>query len=104
MFLLKNSNLVSLNLGGRGFTKVFPRIEKEINMPWKKMEMAVRGSDLRNRPRGELVPRDGRGQVTPHPARILSPFLWLPLSSGCSVVGAQLPKHLPTGALGTFSG
>lgn len=31
------------------------------------MEMAVRGSDIGRRPWEKLVPRDGRGQVSPLP-------------------------------------
>lgn len=34
MFLLKNSNLVSLNLVGKVFANVFFQIEKEIKVPW----------------------------------------------------------------------
>ena len=43
MFLLKNSNLVSLSLGGRGVSIVFSRKEKEVKVSsWKKkMVMSV---------------------------------------------------------------
>lgn len=44
MFLLKNSNLVSLNSGGRGVSIVFSRIEKEIKVSsWKKKYGNVSG-------------------------------------------------------------
>lgn len=50
MFLLKNSNLVSLNLGGRGVSIVFSRIEKEIKVSsWKKKKngnVSGKGSTL----------------------------------------------------------
>lgn len=98
MFLLKNSNLVSLNLVGKVFANVFFQIEKEIKVPWgKKMEMAVEREtpwlDLMKRPWGKLTPPiqcpppDPDSQPLP-----LAAFVFKKICLGCVL----LQKHLPS--------
>ena len=66
------------------------------------MEMAVRGSDLRKRLWGKLVPRDGRGQVSPLPtwpwssASSSAPcclYLQADLSQMCAAARASPQQH-----------
>ena len=91
---------------------VFSRIEKEIKVSsWKKKKMVMSVErdppwlDLWNRPSEKLVPRDEEKPSVSlcHPAQILSPFLFLPLSSRRPALDACCCESIVAASeLGTF--